>query len=544
MIALTQSNHPSLAPNAGPIVDHAFGIVEAGVGALVLVVDTGGGLCRWNGECELLTGYAWAEVAGRRATSVLFPGVQLDADVERFFSAGDELGVSRITRSLRTRGGGLRHVIWERRLVHDGLGHERCVLTGMEIGSPTSEPSESERTQAFLVRAAQALASSLDYPETLRTVMRLATRDLADACVLELVEPDMLVRVHVEHRDVTKRPLMRRLCGRDASRSTRILCFPAVRAEEPVLWNDVEPAELRAVVPDEDDVRTLVCLPLRSLLAVPLRARGQCLGALTLLSERPDGRFGERDLRVAEDFAREAAFALDNARLYRSAREAILTRDQVLETVAHDLRNPLNEIVLAVELLASSGERSAKLASRVRRSAERMQRLIRDLLDIEEIERGCLRLERGITGPDRLLHEAVDAAREVAERRGIELRLGIPPTLPRVHVDPDRILQVLGNLLDNALKFTPSGGRIDVIASAHPRSVGLRIVDTGPGIPSEHLGHVFDRFFHRDRSRGGGNGLGLAISKMLIEAHGGRIWAANVEPHGAAFCLTLPVTPA
>jgi PAS domain S-box-containing protein len=542
VIVLPHSNHSSLAPTAGPIVDFMPGLLETGLGALLVVVDERGQLCRWNRECELITGRTWREVAGHQATSTLFGSTAIDPAVDRFFSALPiETASSRIVQSVRTPDGDRRHVVWERRLVRDESGCRHCVLTGMEIGDPAIGLPESERHQGFLARAGQALASSLDYPETLRTVMRLATRDLADACVLELIETDDALRVHAEHRDVTKRPLMRRLCGRTSIRTSPVVCFPAVRAEESVLWNDIDPIELRAVVQDDDDARALACLPVRSLLAVPLRARGRRLGALTLFSERSERRFDERDLRTLEDFAHEAAFAMDNARLYRSAREAILTRDQVLETVAHDLRNPLNEIVLAVELLASSGAASAKLADRVRRSAERMQRLIRDLLDIEEIERGCLRLERCVTAPGVLVHEATEAARELADRRGVELRLSVPPDLPQVQVDPDRILQVLGNLLDNALKFTPTGGRIDVIASAHARSVGVRVVDTGSGIPLDQLSHVVDRFFHRRRSRGGGNGLGLAISRTLIEAHGGRIWASNVEPHGAAFCLTLPI---
>lgn len=509
---------------------------------MVLAVDDGGALCHWNQECELLTGYALPEVEGRQATAILFRAQEvMDGTLARFFSAHVEAcAPARLTRVIVTRSGRRRHITWTRRLVHDDDGQRRCVLTGMDVTECRVEAFDSE-SQAFLARAGQALASSLDYPETLRTVVRLATKDVADACIMEVFESKDVVRVHADHRDLTKRPLMRRLCGSGSTRSSRILCFPSVRVEDPILWTDIEPDDLRAVVPDHDDARVFARLALRSLLTVPLRARGRWIGTLTLLAEHSDRGFDERDLRVAEDFAREAAFAIDNARLYRSARDAILTRDQVLATVAHDLRNPLNEIVLAIELLASSHGHPSQIATRVRRSAERMQRLIRDLLDIGAIERGCLQLERRAIAPGELVREAVCGVRELAERRDIALQLTIPAELPQVEVDPDRILQVLGNLFDNALRFTPVGGQIHVIASAHARSVKLRIVDNGPGIPVDELPHVFDRFFHRARSRGGGNGLGLAISKSLIEAHGGRIWIRNMDPHGAAFCLTLPL---
>jgi signal transduction histidine kinase len=542
VIDLPHSRHPSITPTVGPIASASSRLPEDGIGALVVMVDERGDVCQWNRECELVTGHAWHEVQGRRAATVLFHvSDEVDPGISRFFSAGSEsTPPCRLTRPIFTRSGCWKHVVWERRVLTDEHGHARCVLTGMDVDDHRSDAVDAERHQAFLAHAGRALASSLDYPETLRTVVRLATRDLADACVVELAQADGAVRAHAEHRDLAKRPLMRRLCDRASTRPSRLLCFPSVRAEESVLWSDVAPDELRAVARNDDDARALACLPLRSLLVVPLCARGRSIGTLTLLSESPDRRFQESDLRLAEEFAREAAFAIDNARLYQSAREAIITRDQVLETVAHDLRNPLGEIVLAVDLLASNDPEASRVAARVRRSAARMQRMLRDLLDIKEIEHGCLQLERRTVSPDELVREATRSATELARQRGIDLRIVMPPNLPPIDVDPDRILQVLGNLLDNALKFTPSGGRIDVIGRAHARSVGLRIVDTGPGIPVDELAHVFDRFFHGNRSRGGGNGLGLAISKTLIEAHGGRILASNVEPHGAAFRLTLP----
>jgi signal transduction histidine kinase/PAS domain-containing protein len=541
VIDLPQSRHPLVGSTAGPIAGTSASVPQDGIGALVVVVDARGGVVTWNRECEIVTGRAASEVAGDSAASVLFGGIEeADPGLTRFFTAGSDPGSpSRVLRSIRTRGGQRRQVLWERRCIWDERGREQCVLTGMHFVDPRCE--NNERRQAFLAHAGQALASSLDFPETLRTVVRLAIKELADACVLELGEEDGCFRVHADHRDLSKRPLMRRLCDRGSGRAGRILSFPSVRAEDSVLWSDVRTDELRGVIQDDDDAKTLSCLCLRSLLVIPICARGRPMGTLTLISEHPEECFEESDLRLAEDFAREAAFAIDNALLYQRAQEAILTRDQVLEMVAHDLRNPLGEIVLAVDLLESNDPRAARTAARVRRSTERMQRMIRDLLDAKEIEHGSLLLERRTVAPGDLVLEACESARERALQRGIELRVCVPPDLPPVDVDPDRILQVLGNLLDNALKFTPPGGRIDVIGRAHSRSIGLRIVDTGPGIPVDELERVFDRFSHRSRSRGGGNGLGLAISKAIIEAHEGRILVSNVEPHGAAFRVTLPI---
>jgi PAS domain S-box-containing protein len=542
MIVLPHSHHLPVDSTPGPIAGATPRAAEDDIAALVVVVDERGEIRGWNRECEVVTGHTSSEVRGRAATAILF-GVRGDVEQStiRFFSAMADPVPSRLTRSIRTRNGDRENVVWERRRTTDHRGAPQCVLTGMTLVDGKRLALDSERHQVFLAHAGQALASSLEHDETVRTIIRLATRELAAGCVLELAADDGAFRAHAEHRDLTRRPLMRRLCGRCSRRSTRILSFPSVRAEESVLWSEIAPDELRAVVHDDEDANTLACLPLRSLLVVPLRARGRPIGALTLLSEHPERCFDESDLRLAQDFAREAAFAIDNARLYQSAREAILTRDQVLETVAHDLRNPLGEIVLAVELLASNDSGAARVAAQVRRSAERMQRMIRDLLDIKEVERGCLKLERRAVDPRELVEEACAGVAELARRRGIDVRVVVPPRLPEIDVDPDRILQVLGNLLDNAIKFTPPGGRIDVIGAAHVRSVGLRIVDTGPGIPVEEIAHVFDRFYHRSRSRGGGNGLGLAISKTLVEAHGGRILVSNAKPHGAVFRITLPI---
>ena len=221
-------------------------------------------------------------------------------------------------------------------------------------------------------------------------------------------------------------------------------------------------------------------------------------------------------------------------------------RRQLIGDVAHELRTPLTTIKGYIEGLVDGvlpPERETYLL--ICQEANRMSRLVDDLQELSRVEAGAYELH--------LRPIAVAALVETAARRlipqyrdkGVTLRLALPKRLPPVRVDRDRILQVLTNLLENALRYTPSGGTVTVRAARRGTSVAIMVTDTGVGIPAEHLPHIFQRFYRVDKSRsrsGGGSGLGLTIAKHLVEAHGGQIWAESPGPgRGSTFTFTLPV---
>ena len=405
-----------------------------------------------------------------------------------------------------------------------------------------SERRRLEREQRFLAEVGAALGQSLDHEETLIRVAQLVVRDLADCCIVDLLEEDgRATRFKVLHRD----PAMASFCRRlEQVRPDRPSFVREVfETGEPVLHAEVAPEFLASIAQNEEHLAVLRALGPRTAMVVPLPARGRILGTLALLSAHPTQRYDGRDLAFVIELAQRAAFALDNARLYEVARRATAARDDLLGVVAHDLRNPINAIHLAAEILQRRPDDLAltqQSAQTILRSSERAIRLIQDLLDVRRIEAGHLALERRALAPSGVIAEAIEAQRQLAEAASIALRVELPAAPPEVWADPDRVQQLFENLLGNALKFTPAGGTITVGAREQDKEVLFWVRDTGMGIPAEALPNVFDRFWQAQKSARQGVGLGLAIVKGIVEAHGGRIWAESAVREGAKFSFTLP----
>jgi signal transduction histidine kinase len=243
----------------------------------------------------------------------------------------------------------------------------------------------------------------------------------------------------------------------------------------------------------------------------------------------------------------ERAALLRNEREARAAAEAAVNaRDEVLRIVAHDIGNSLSAVkihamVLERTLTADAHPEARKRTEAIRGLTQQMDRLRQDLLDVAAIEAGRLSFEPGETSVPRVMDEVLGTVAEQAEEKGLAVECAFPDDLPAVWADRERLHQVLGNLVGNAVKFTPAGGRIRVSAGrAEHGEVRVAVEDTGPGIPPEHLEHVFDRFWQARSTRRAGAGLGLAIARGVVEAHGGRIAARSEVGKGTTFEFTLP----
>jgi signal transduction histidine kinase len=216
----------------------------------------------------------------------------------------------------------------------------------------------------------------------------------------------------------------------------------------------------------------------------------------------------------------------------------------VLGIVAHDLRNPLSTILLNAAALTRRGpdpeRRSQKRGDAIHRAATRMNRLIQDLLDVAVMESGQLAIERARLSARELVAAAVDMQKPLASSSSLELRVDCDSDLPDIWGDRDRLLQVFENLIGNAIKFTNAGGCITVGATSRDREVIFHVADTGPGIAPENLPRVFDRFWQATSTNRQGAGLGLPITKGIVEAHGGRIWVESTPSRGATFSFTIP----
>jgi PAS domain S-box-containing protein len=404
-----------------------------------------------------------------------------------------------------------------------------------------------EHDERFLAEVGAVLAGTLDFQETVTQISQLATQDLADLCVIDVIdEHGDLQRLQVTSSDRVPASAVAALQQLPLDRDRPCLSAAVIESRRSQLIEALGPESLRAVAPGAPHRRVLEPLAPASLMGAPLIVGDQLLGAIVVASCRPGRRYGPADLRLLEELCRRAALALENARLYRALARALTMRDEVLGIVAHDLRNPLGTIVMQTTLMraeaAKPGRRWQKPIDAIERAAWRMNRLIQDLLDVTRAEAGRFTIVQTSLPAARAPSDCVEAQRPLAASTSLELRLDLAADLPEVLADGDRLLQVFENLVGNAIKFTAPGGSITVGAAARDDDVLYWVADSGAGIAEDELPHVFDRFWQSDKRRPGA-GLGLAIVKGIVDAHGGRAWADSALGRGSTFYFTIPVAP-
>ena len=408
-----------------------------------------------------------------------------------------------------------------------------------------SDRKRAEESQQFLADASRVLVAALEYEATLQSFARLIVPRLADCVLVAMLEGEELHRVAMAHKDPAQEPMLSILERLPVAPDAAVGVQAVVRTGKPELVPEVTDAFLWATTNNDAYYSVLQKLGWRSTLTIPLVARGRTLGAFILAYTDSGRRYGPAELVLAEGLAARAALAIDNARLYRASQLATQARDEVLAIVSHDLRNPLNVISLAAGRLqrtpSQEGEVWRKQLGVIQRSADQAVHLIQDLLDATKMEAGRFTVEQRPEDVARLVDEAVELHRPLAEARSLRLELQVEDALPPVLADRGRVLQVFSNLIGNALRFTRAGGSITLWAQREQGAVRFSVVDTGPGIPPEHLPHLFERFWQAKEGSREGAGLGLPIARGLVEAHGGHMEVSSTLGQGSTFCFTLPV---
>jgi len=418
----------------------------------------------------------------------------------------------------------------------DGDGGPRTSMTFRDL----TETKRDEEALRLLAQSSVLLQTSLDVDAVLETLTTLVVPAVADLAVVDLVDGTSVRRFITQRGnggdplvDVVRASAPDHLTERGVSRVLRT-CDPEL---VPVVTDDY----LRRVARDPEHLAALRAMAPSSCLMVPLMARGALIGVLTLAHLDPARRpFDGDDLALARGLADRAALSLDNARLYAGAVEQRKLRDEMLGIVSHDLRTPLNAIALQAQLLARRHP-SIDLGP-ILLAARHAERLVQDLLTISALDAGKLPLELKDEDLHAMLSEVVELHRAIAGDRGLTLELDCVPELGRARVDRKRIVQALSNLVGNAIKFTPPDGTIALRASRAPGEVRIEITDTGTGIEPGEIAHLFDRFW-RGRHGAGGVGLGLAITKGVVEAHGGRVTLKSQVGAGTTFTIVIPTIP-
>jgi PAS domain S-box-containing protein len=450
------------------------------------------------------------------------------------------------------RHGGVHHRTKDGRTIDVEVTAQDITFAGrparLVVSLDVTERVRAEERQRFLLGASQILASAADYEALIASFVRLCVPRLGDLCLVDMVEEGGKIRrVEVAHADPEQEKVARALLEYPPSANRPEDAARVLRTGEPLLTAEVTEGMLEGMARDAKHLRVLRELGPGSFMALPLLARGRTLGAVTLAvtdSGRP--RYREEDLSEVQDLAHRAAVLLDNARLYRKAEQARRAREDVLAVVSHELRNPLTAILALVEILLDGlppetwrmGQR--RQMESIRASAEQMARLVDDLLDVTRIDAGHLALRRDREEVALVVREALEMLQPLAARKSVRLESDVPEEIPAILLDRQRIHQVLSNLVANALQATPEGGAISVRVQAVENGVRFSVSDTGPGIPKEHLPHLFDRYWQGPGRTGRGLGLGLVIAKGIVEAHGGRIWAESRISAGTTLSFDIP----
>jgi PAS domain S-box-containing protein len=409
------------------------------------------------------------------------------------------------------------------------------------------QSAASQRRLAVLAEASRLLDASLDYERTLQEVAGVAVHTLADWCIVHLLEADGAIRwLALAHGDPAKEALARELHMRYPTTEGVARVLRSGTSE--VYSGETSDSERAARAHDADHLRMLRELDSRSVMIVPLVARGRMLGAVSLISTAPGRVYDASDLAIAEELARRCGQAVDNARLHQEAQAAVRARDRFVSIASHELRTPIARVKGYAEMLLAArtdgdltDEMLERSLRRIDHASDRLAGLVRELLDVSKITAGNLPLRLRSLDVTELVREVVGRYQEHLSSH-LLLDIVVKPVM--VSADPERIEQVLTNLLDNAVKYSPDGPELRVRLQPKARGVLLEVSDRGIGLPPAAAARIFEPFSraaNAEQRQITGMGLGLYICRNIVEQHYGRIWARSEgEGAGTTMCVWLP----
>ncbi|BAY09113.1 PAS domain S-box protein [Calothrix sp. NIES-2098] len=420
-----------------------------------------------------------------------------------------------------------------------------------------TERVQLERGQRFLAEASAVLASSLDYQTTLELVAQLAVPELADWCTVHVVaENGAIEQIAVAHADRAKLEWAHKIRQKyplnpNASHGAAL----TLRTGQPQLFSDIPDDLLVQTAQDLEHLEILRQVGFKSAMTVPLKSQERIFGVISFISAESGQSYDQKNLQLAEELAHRASLAIDNAQLYQLAQRdrakaeaANRVKDEFLAVLSHELRSPLNPILGWTKMLRSKhldATKTDQALETIERNAKLQAQLIEDLLDVSRILQGKMTLNVAPVNLAAIIEAALETVRLSAEAKNIQIQTKFNSISGNVVGDANRLQQVVWNLLSNSVKFTPLAGRVEV----HLEQVGIyaqiQVKDTGIGIKSEFLPHVFEYFRQEDSTRTrkfGGLGLGLAIVRHLTELHGGTVQADSPGQNlGATFTVRLPL---
>lgn len=408
-----------------------------------------------------------------------------------------------------------------------------------------SEQRRREGQFRFLATASSLLSGTLDYDQTVANLASVVVPEAADACVVRLLVGGQLQTVACAHRNSQLQEAYLRMTEQIPSGGRLAdLLYGVCKTGLPLIETNFQksqsplPGAAERVQQFGREVFNIT-----SFAIFPLKVGDNAIGTITFVADESQRHFDQMDLSFLEALTRRVTLAIENARLYREAHKATRAREEILAIVSHDLRNPIGAISLALELIQQSKDLSQdqvfKFSEIMQSSVGQARRLIDDLQDFVRIEAKTFSVEKRPHYVPECAAGVLDFIGRLAKEKSQQVVIEFPPELPEVLCDADRMSQVIANLAGNAIKFTPPGGSIRIVACAFEKEVLISVIDNGPGIEERDLPRIFDRYYQAESTKRLGTGLGLAISKAIVEAHGGRIWAESRVGHGSKFHFTV-----
>ncbi|RYE51817.1 MAG: PAS domain S-box protein, partial [Hyphomicrobiales bacterium] len=397
------------------------------------------------------------------------------------------------------------------------------ITAGIAIFDDVTQSARADNGQRFLAEAGSALLSTLDESQTYERLARLCVPRIADWCLVAIARAEgQATEIAMTHADPDRLGAAQRFKAR-LSASGELPWNPSLRGRKSLLYTGAEIEELKELGGSAEYAWLLHELNARSVIVTPLGARGRTLGVMIWITAESERTYDDADRELADELARRAGLTADGARLYKEAQlardeaqNANRAKDEFLAVVSHELRTPLTPILGWLELLRSpsaSEEMRTQAYNVIERNARAQGQLVNDILDVSRITTGKLRMEMKPVALAHLIANAVDSLRTSADSKGITIDMSLE-NVGEANLDINRIQQVVLNLLQNAIKFTPNGGRVQILLERGEQGARLQISDSGTGIDPEFLPFVFDRFRQADSSstrKAGGLGLGLAI---------------------------------
>jgi PAS domain S-box-containing protein len=408
-------------------------------------------------------------------------------------------------------------------------------------------------TERVLNQVATHVPSSLNFAKTIDSLVEVVvSTGLADWSVVYLIEKDEPTRAVAKHRNPSQAENMLKLSQHFAPRiekdspSSKI-----IRSGKSILTSEFGDAGFKRVATSPEHENLLRSIGISSTILVPLFIEGKLIGGVSFIRSQPHFPYCREDVSLAEELVRRASIAIENAKLYEKAQNAVIARNDFVAMVSHDLKNPLSAILLNSAFIKRNLARENQLSEKdenlkrqieaMERSAQRMNSLICDFLDLARIEAGRLVIDRQLYKLNTLIRDALEMLQPLAAVKSIALNSLVMDGLPELgFFDRERIFQVLSNLVGNAIKFTPDGGKIELALQLVGSDLIFSVRDTGPGISKVQLPHVFDRYWQAKENYRAGSGLGLNIAKGIVESHNGKIWVESEAGRGSVFFFSLP----